>query len=123
MRYADGQFPNEPSDFPVNAGSMAAWEQKLVTDTAKSQEKAFERLCYYGLGYMDTPPFNLQSPMMGPMITKLINVPQEFILMQNFGMIDQQGNVYNVASGGTPAVTPQPSGFTISNWDFKDSNY
>ena len=119
MRYADGEFPNEPSDYPVQAGSIAKWEDKLVTDTEKSQRKAFERLVYYGLGYMDTPPFNLQSPMMGPMVTKLINIPQPLILMQNFNMIDQEGNTYNVATGGKPAVTPQPSGFTIADWDFR----
>ncbi|HAW75654.1 MAG TPA: hypothetical protein DCW74_07965 [Alteromonas australica] len=119
MRYADGEFPNEPSDYPVQAGSIAKWEDKLVTDTEKSQRKAFERLVYYGLGYMDTPPFNLQSPMMGPMVTKLINIPQPLILMQNFNMIDQEGNTYNVATSGKPAVTPQPSGFTIADWDFR----
>ena len=118
MRYADGEFPNEPSDFPVNAGAMAEWENKIITDTAKDQTKAFENLCYYGLGYMDTPPFNLQSPMMGPMMVRLVNVPQEFILMQNFNMIDKDGITYNVATGGTPSVTPRSSSYISPNWTF-----
>ena len=118
MRYADGEFPNEPSDFPVNAGAMAEWENKIITDTAKDQTKAFENLCYYGLSYMDTPPFNLQSPMMGPMMVRLVNVPQEFILMQNFNMIDKDGITYNVATGGTPSVTPRSSSYISPNWTF-----
>ena len=73
---------------------------------------------------MDTPPFNLQAPMMSPMLQRLINIPQEFIIMQNFFMVDQEGNTYNVASGQMPAVEAQPSGFTIRNWDFPSgTNY
>jgi len=118
MRYADGIFPNEPSDFPVDAGSMAEWENKLVTKTAQEQTRAFEKLCRYGLSYMDVPPFNLQSPMMGPMVVKLINVPQEFLLMQNFNMIDENGVKYNVATGGKPYVTPNSPAYVNPNWDF-----
>jgi len=123
MLYADKRFPLEPSDFPVDAGSIAEWEAKLVEDTRNEQTKAFEQLGYYGMGYMDVPPFNVQSPIVGPMMQRLLNIPQEFILIPNFLMEDQQGNVYAVASGGKPAVTPQPSGFTISDWDFKVANY
>ena len=124
MRYADGEFPNEPSDFPVEVGLMSEWEGRLVEQTRNSQNKAFERLAYYGLGYMDTPPFNLQAPMMSPMLQRLINIPQEFIIMQNFFMVDAEGNTYNVASGQMPAVEAQPSGFTIRNWDFPSgTNY
>jgi hypothetical protein len=124
MKYADGEFPNEPSDFPVEVGLMSEWENRLVDKTRNEQTKAFERLAYYGLGYQDTPPFNLQSPMMSPMLQRLINIPQEFIVMQNFFMVDKDGITYNIASGQMPTVDPQPSGFTISNWDFPSgTNY
>tara|TARA_R110001606_G_scaffold132082_1_gene268061 strand:+ start:5987 stop:7678 length:1692 start_codon:yes stop_codon:yes gene_type:complete len=124
MRYADGVFPNEPSDFPVEVGLMSAWEGRLVEKTRNSQTKAFEKLAYYGLGYMDTPPFNLQSPKMTPMLQRLINIPQDFIALQNFFMVDKDGNAYNIASGQVPVSAGQPSGFQISNWDFPSgTNY
>ena len=33
MKYAEGEFPSEPSDFPVEMGLMTEWENKLVLDT------------------------------------------------------------------------------------------
>jgi len=122
MRYADGVFPNEPSDFPVEVGAMAEWENNLVEKTRNSQTKAFEKLAYYGLGYMDTPPFNLQAPMMSPMLQRIVNIPSEFIVLQNFFMVDKDGNTYNMASGQKPDSTGQPSGFQINNWDFPIGN-
>ena len=124
MRYSDGVFPNEPSDFPVEVGLMSEWESRLVEKTRNSQTKAFERLAYYGLGYMDTPPFNLQAPMMSPMLQRIVNIPSEFIVLENFFMVDKDGNTYNMASGQKPVSTGQPSGFQISNWDFPSgANY
>ena len=73
---------------------------------------------------MDTPPFNLQSPRMTPMIQRLINIPQDFIDLQNFSMVDKDGSTYNIASGQVPTSAGQPSGFQISNWDFPSgTNY
>ena len=118
MKYAEGEFPTEPSDFPVEMGLMSEWENKLVLDTEKSQRKAFERLAYYGLGYMDTPPFNVQSPMMSVMLQKLINIPQEFIDVQNFFMTDSQGNVYSVASGEMPAAPTKQDNYVVKDWRF-----
>ena len=118
MKYADGEFPNEPSDFPVEDGLMSEWEYKIVTDTEKSQRKAFERLAYYGLGYQDTPPFNVQSPMMSVMLQKLINIPQEFIIVQNFFMVDSMGNVYNVASGEMPMSPTKQDNYVVKDWNF-----
>jgi hypothetical protein len=118
MKFADGEFPNEPSDFPVSMELMSEWENKLVMDTEKSQRKAFERLAYYGLGYMDTPPFNVQSPMMSVMMQKLINMPQEFIQIQNFFMVDSEGTVYNVASGERPAAPTKQSNYVVRDWRF-----
>ena len=118
MKYAEGEFPNEPSDFPVEMGLMSEWENKLVVDTEKQQRKAFERLAYYGLGYMDTPPFNVQAPMMSVMLQKLINIPPEFIQVQNFFMVDSEGNVYNVASGEMPAAPTKQDNYVVRDWSF-----
>jgi hypothetical protein len=124
MKYQDGEFPNEPSDFPVDIGLMSEWENKIIEKTRNGQNKAFERLAYYGLGYMDVPPFNFQAPMMSPMLQRLINIPSEFIVMQNFSMVDKNGNSYNVASGQMPAVDTRASGFVIKDWDFpQGTNY
>ena len=124
MKYQDGEFPVEPSDFPVDVGLMSEWENRIIEKTRKGQEKAFERLAYYGLGYMDVPPFNFQAPMMSPMLQRLVNIPTQFIVMQNFSMVDKDGNTYNVVSGQMPEVDPQPSGFTIKDWNFpQGTNY
>ncbi len=118
MKFSDGEFPNEPSDFPVEDGFMSEWENKLVLDTEKKQRKAFDRLAYYGLGYMDTPPFNVQSPVMSVMLQKLINMPQEFIRIQDFFMLDSQGNIYNVASGETPTAPTKQDNYVVRDWRF-----
>lgn len=118
MKYAEGEFPSEPSDFPVEMGLMTEWENKLVLDTEKSQRKAFERLAYHGLGYMDTPPFNVQSPMMSVMLQKLVNIPQEFIQVQNFFMEDIEGNIYSVASGQIPAAPTKQDNYVVRDWRF-----
>jgi hypothetical protein len=95
LKFADGTFPPEPSDFPVEAGSMAAWEQKLIDETEKEQTEAkAEVLNRFSLSQMDVPPYNCQSPMMMPMMQKLFNVPSDFILMQGFTMFDKDGKPY-----------------------------
>ena len=118
MKFSDGEFPNEPSDFPVEDGFMSEWENKLVLDTEMKQRKAFDRLAYYGLGYMDTPPFNVQSPVMSVMLQKLINMPQEFIRIQDFFMVDSEGNIYNVASGETPTAPTKQDNYVVKDWRF-----
>ena len=40
---------------------------------------------------MDVPPFNIQAPMMMPMMQRLFNIPSTFIQMQHFAMIDKDG--------------------------------
>jgi len=103
MKYTDDLFPPEPSDFPTFSYNMNAWEQELVEQTQRDQKKAFENLTTYGLSYMDVPPFNCQSPMMMPMMTKLLNVPADFIAMRGFTMYDKNGNAYRPASGERPS--------------------
>lgn len=102
MKYEEGVFPPEPSDFPVGIESMTAWEQKLVEQTETSQEEASIRLQRYALSYMDVPPYNCQAPMMMPMMQKLFNVPSTFIRMQGFKMIDKNGAFY------TPSLDELP---------------
>ena len=104
MKFEEGLFPAEPSDFPVGVGSMVDWEQKLVAKTEKDQKEAVEKLLATGLSYMDIPPFNCQSPMMVTMMQKLFNIPSNFVLLQNFTMYDKTGKAYTPSQGGAPAL-------------------
>jgi hypothetical protein len=105
MKYEEGVFPPEPSDFPVGIGSMAEWEQRLVETTEKEQTEAkAANLQRRSLSTMDVPPYNCQAPMMMPMMQKLFNVPSTFIRMNGFKMIDKNGNIYIPASGERPGV-------------------
>ena len=119
MKFLEGEFPTEPSDFPVEVGLMSEWENKLVLRTQAEQSRAFKKLDYYGLGYMDVPPFNVQAPMMMPMMQRLFNIPSTFIQMQNFTMLDKDGNSYIIASGQTPNSEGQNKNYSINDWDFK----
>jgi hypothetical protein len=104
MKYLEGVFPPEPSDFPVQMQNMAEWEQRLVAETEKEQRDAAIKLSDYAFTYMDVPPYNCQAPMMMPMMQKLFNVPSTFIIMQNFIMYDKEGNAYVPAQQGRPAT-------------------
>lgn len=105
MKYEEGVFPPEPSDFPVGIGSMAAWEQRLVEETEKDQTEArAANLQRASLASMDVPPYNCQAPMMMPMMQKLFNIPSNFVKMAGFTMIDKNGQTYVPASGGMPSV-------------------
>lgn len=104
MKYEEGVFPPEPSDFPTGIESMTAWEQKLVEDTEKDQmDAAAANLQREALGIMDVPPYNCQSPMMMPMMQKLFNIPSNFVKMAGFKMLDKNGNIYIPANGEKPA--------------------
>jgi len=95
LKFADKTFPPEPSDFPVQEGSMADWEQKLVDETESEQVSLKASLVNrFALSQMDVPPYNCQSVMMMPMMQKLFNVPTDFILMQGFTMFDKDGKPY-----------------------------
>ena len=96
LKFKDQVFPPEPSDFPVEEGSMVDWEQKLVQDTEDDQKeaKAF-RMTRQSLARMDVPPYNCQSPMMYAMIQKIFNIATDKVTIQNFTMFDKQGQPYN----------------------------
>ena len=105
MKYEEGVFPPEPSDFPVGIESMAAWEQKLVEETESDQlETRAADLSRMSLSMMDVPPYNCQAPMMMPMMQKLFNVPSTFVKMAGFKMIDKNGSFYIPASGEMPST-------------------
>lgn len=95
LKFKDEVFPPEPSDFPVEQGSMTAWEQKLVADTENDQKeaKAF-RMTRASLSKMDVPPYNCQSPMLFAMIQKIFNIATNDVLIDNFTMFDKDGNPY-----------------------------
>ena len=118
MRYADGVFPNEPSDFPVEIGLISEWEDRLIEKTRNEQSKSFQRLTTYGISYMDVPPYNFQSPMVFPMIQRLINIPTEFIQLQNFVMLDKDNQRYAPVSGELPTSAGNTDNYEIKNWDF-----
>lgn len=104
MKFGEGNFPPEPSDFPVEQGSMAAWEQKLVDQTENDQQELIAAdLSRRSLSMMDVPPYNCQSPMMMPMMQKLFNIPANFVLMQGFTMYDKDGTAYKPSLGQSPA--------------------
>lgn len=105
LKFKDGTFPPEPSDFPVGLGLMASWEQKIVDETESDQLDAKAALMTRkSLSRMDVPPYNCQSPMMMPMMQKLFNIPSDLIVMENFVMIDKNGNEYVPYQDGKPAT-------------------
>lgn len=96
LKFKDQLFPPEPSDFPVEEGSMAAWEQRLVDETENDQKEARAfQMTRRSLALMDVPPYNCQSPMMYAMIQKIFNIATDKVAIQNFTMFDKQGQPYN----------------------------
>jgi hypothetical protein len=102
MKFAEKVFPPEPSDLPVDEGSIVAWEQRLVDQANKDNQTAAYRITERGLSIMDVPPYNCQAPMMMPMMQKLFNVPSTFVLMSGFTMYDKNGKPYVPAQGERP---------------------
>lgn len=92
LKFKDQIFPPEPSDFPVEEGSMAAWEQRLVDQTENEQKeaKAFQ-MTRASLSNMDVPPYNCQSPMMFSMLQKIFNIATNNVIIENFTMFDKNG--------------------------------
>ena len=105
-----GTYPPEPSDYPVEMGSVIDWEKQLVDKTIKEQEKAADKLNRYGLGYMDVPPMNMTNPMMFPMMAKLLNIPMNFITISGMTMYDKDGKAYRPIDGERPAHGGQDNG-------------
>lgn len=104
MKFMEGSFPPEPSDFPVEEGSMISWEQRLVDETENEQKEAAAfNMTRRSLATMDVPPYNCQSPMMMPMMQRLFNIPGNFILMQGFTMYDKNGSPYKPSDNQMPA--------------------
>lgn len=104
MKFKEGVFPPEPSDLPIDNGGILAWEQSLVRENEKNQERISVELSRNAISYMDVPPYNCQSPMMMPMMQKLFNIPSSFVKMQGFVMFDKEGNTYRPSLGEKPAT-------------------
>jgi len=95
LKFRDQVFPPEPSDFPVDVGSMAEWEQRLVAKSEKEQESIREfQQTKRALALMDVPPYNAQSPMIFPMLQRLFNFATDRIQIENFTMFDKDGREY-----------------------------
>lgn len=96
LRFKDGVFPPEPSDFPVEIESMTRWEQNLVEQTEKEQRQVrAAQMTRKALSLMDVPPYNCQSPNLLPYLQKLFNVPASYVIAENFTMFDKEGKPYN----------------------------
>jgi hypothetical protein len=105
LKFRDRLFPPEPSDFPVDRESMANWEQKLVEKTTKKQTEA--RTFYStqkALALMDVPPYNCQSPLLYPVLQKLLNITTDRITIDNFTMFDKNGTAYKPSLNERPAT-------------------
>jgi hypothetical protein len=95
LKFKDGVFPPEPSDFPLGMGSMVEWEQHLVDSTEGEQKEAYAfRITKRALSTMDVPPYNCQSPALAPILQKLFNVPTAYIEVKDFTMFDKNGNAF-----------------------------
>jgi hypothetical protein len=95
LKFKDGVFPPEPSDFPLGMGSMAEWEQNLVDSTEGEQKEAYAfSITRRALSTMDVPPYNCQSPSLAPILQKLFNVPTAYIEVKDFTMFDKNGNAF-----------------------------
>jgi len=104
MRFQDDVFPPEPSDFPVEIGSMARWEQNLVEAQEKDQRKKLRIISEEALSYMDVPPYNSQTQSMQPMLQRLFNIPLTYIKINGFTMYDKNGLPYVPANGERPGT-------------------
>jgi hypothetical protein len=95
LKFKDGVFPPEPSDFPLGMGSMVEWEQHLVDSTEGEQKEAYAfSIARRALSTMDVPPYNCQSPSLAPILQKLFNVPTAYIEVKDFTMFDKNGNAF-----------------------------
>lgn len=95
IKFKDQVFPPEPSDFPIGIGSMTAWEQELVAKAQREQQSLREfNETKRALSKMDVPPYNCQSPMIFPMLQRLFNFATDRIEIQNFTMLDKNGQEY-----------------------------
>ena len=104
MRFQDHVFPPEPSDFPVEIGNMADWEQKLVRESEEDKRAIQKNITGFALAYMDVPPYNCQSQHMQPMLQKLFNIPLNYIQISGFTMYDKNNNPYSPSLNQKPAV-------------------
>jgi hypothetical protein len=104
MRFHEGVFPPEPSDFPVELESMAEWEQKLVAQNSQDQREATSALVRRALCLMDVPPYNCQTQIMQPMLQRLFNIPLTYIKIEGFTMYDKNGLPYVPANGEKPGT-------------------
>ena len=104
MRFQEGEFPPEPSDFPVEIESMADWERKLVSENYNDQREATAAIVRRSLSLMDVPPYNCQTQSMQPMLQRLFNIPLTYIKIDGFTMYDKNGLPYVPANGEKPGI-------------------
>ena len=86
LKFASNDLTPEPSDYPIGV-SLTEIEHAMVRERKKTQDAYIQR-AEYGIAYMDIPPYNVETKMMMPIITKLFNLPSSFIKTGGFLMQD-----------------------------------
>lgn len=86
LKFASGDLTPEPSDYPIGV-SVTDIEQAIRREGLKTQDSLMQR-AEYGISFMNIPPYNAQTPQMKPAITKLFNLPSQFIKPKDFVMQD-----------------------------------
>lgn len=86
LKFSSNDIAPEPSDYPIGL-SVADIEYAMERERKKTSD-AYMYKAEYGVAYMDIPPYNIQTTMMLPVITKLFNLPSSFIKMNSFVMQD-----------------------------------
>jgi hypothetical protein len=67
--------------------SLTEIEHAMIRERKKTQDAYIQR-AEYGVAFMDIPPYNAETEMMFPVVTKLFNLPSSFIKLDSFLMQD-----------------------------------
>jgi hypothetical protein len=86
LKFSSNDIAPEPSDYPIGL-SVTDLEYSMTRERKKTEDAYIQR-AEYGVAYMDIPPYNVQTTMMMPVVTKLFNLPSSFIKLNAFLMQD-----------------------------------
>jgi hypothetical protein len=89
--YGGLQFPPDTIRFPVEEGSMVAWEQRLVDETENEQKEALAfNMTRRSFGHHGCTSLQLSiTNDDADDATSYFNIPGNFVLMQGFTMYDK----------------------------------
>jgi hypothetical protein len=86
LKFSSNDLVPEPSDYPIGV-SLTEIEHAMIRERKKTQDAYIQR-AEYGVAFMDIPPYNAETEMMFPVVTKLFNLPSSFIKLDSFLMQD-----------------------------------